>query len=70
MKRSELIEQLTAIQENIEEVERQLSQKMPKHYSIFSTAHKWKHLCDIRTKALAYWKRRFNRTLLKLGYKL
>jgi hypothetical protein len=62
--------ELETVFENIKAVEAQLAQDMPKHYIIFAKPHKWDHLCEIRTKALAYWKRRFNRTLLKLGYKL
>jgi hypothetical protein len=70
MKRLELIEQLEAVQENIEAVENQLASKMPLHYEMFGKERNWKHVIEIRTKALAYWKRRFNRILLTLGYML
>ena len=70
MKRLELIEKLEAIQYNIEVVERQINESPGSYYKNFGHMHKWNHLIEIRTKALAYWKRRFNRTLLKLGYKL
>lgn len=70
MKRIELIEQLAQVQENIETVERQLAEKMPAYYTLFSRVWKWNHLLEVRAKALAYWKRRFNRIILQLGYKL
>jgi len=70
MKRLDLIEQLEAVQKNIEEVERQLNQHIPAYYETFNKMHKWNRLIEIRTKALAYWKRRFNRIILQLGYKL
>jgi len=70
MKRLELIEQLEAVQENIEAVQKQLAEKIPTYYNIFGKVSKWEHILGIRIKALAYWKRRFNRILLKLVYKL
>ena len=70
MKRLELIEELETIQRNIEIVEEQIDSKMPAYYSTFSRVEKWNHLVEVRKCALKYWKRRFNRTLLKLGYNL
>ena len=70
MKRVELIEQLEYIQANIEQVERQVNEKLKdnNHYIFFSTEERFNHLKEIRTKALAYWKRRFNRVLNELKY--
>ena len=70
MKRLELIEQLVTVQENIEAVQKQLASPMPGYYSLFGKERNWTHVLEIRTKALAYWKRRFNRIILTLGYKL
>lgn len=70
MKRLELIEELEAVQSNIETVESQLNQTQPAYYSTFGKTEQWKRLLEVRRNALAYWKRRFNRILLKLGYKL
>ena len=72
MKRLELIEQLEYIQENIETVERQVNQKEEDttYYKFFGYGQKhFEHDKEIRTKALAYWKRRFNRVLNELKYK-
>jgi len=70
MKRVELIEQLEYIQANIEQVEKQINEKYQddKFYVFFSTEAKFNHLKEIRIKALAYWKRRFNRVLNELSY--
>jgi len=70
MKRLELIEKLEAVQTNIETVERQLTSGIPAYYTTFGRAKEWEHLIEIRVNALAYWKRKFNRILLNLGYKL
>ena len=66
MKRLELIEQLENVQYNIEIVERQLNQKKEDtaYYKIFGLpASNFEHNKEIRTKAYAYWKRRFNRII-------
>jgi hypothetical protein len=70
MKRLDLIEQLETVQNNIETVQRQLVEDMPMYYETFGKAKQWEHLLEIRVSALAYWRRKFNRILLKLGYKL
>ena len=70
-KRLELIEQLEQIQSNIEQVEKQVNQKIEDttFYKLFGHGQKhFEHDKEIRIKALAYWKRRFNRTLKKLYY--
>jgi len=69
--RLELIEQLEKIQDNIEIVERQVNQKEEDtaYYKFFGYGQKhFEHDKEIRTKALAYWKRRFNRVLNELNY--
>jgi len=70
MKRLELIEQLEAIQSNIEIVEKQLNEKLKdnNYYIFFSTEKRFNHLKEIRTKAYAFWVRKFNRTLNQLKY--
>jgi hypothetical protein len=71
MKRLELIEQLEAIQENIETVERQVNQKITDttYYKFFGNgSSEFEHDKEIRIKALAFWIRKFNRTLEKLKY--
>ena len=69
--RKELIEQLEQIQSNIETVERQVNQKMEDtpYYKLFGEGSKeFEHDKKIRTQALAFWIRKFNRTLNKLKY--
>ena len=71
MKRIELIEQLETVQENIETVERQVNKKIEDttYYYFFGEGSKeFEHDKEIRTKALAYWKRRFNRIINELKY--
>ena len=71
MKRLELIEQLEQVQENIETVEIQINQKMEDttYYRIFGHGHReFEHHKEIRTKALAFWKRKFNRIINELKY--
>ena len=71
MKRKELIEQLESIQSNIEVVDRQVNNKIEDtpFYIIFGEGHKsYEHDKEIRTKALAFWIRKFNRTLNQLKY--
>ena len=71
MKRLELIEQLEAIQENIETVERQVNQKITDttYYKFFGNgSSEFEHDKEIRVKAYAYWKRRFNRIIRELQY--
>jgi len=72
MKRIDLIEQLEQIHYNINEVERQVNQKVEDttYYKLFGVIHpKFKHLKEIKTKALAFWIRKFNRVLNELKYK-
>jgi len=67
----ELIEQLEQVQYNIELVEKQVNEKVEDtaYYRIFYESHKkFEHNKAIRIKALAYWKRRFNRILNDLYY--
>jgi len=66
MKRFDNIEKLHAVQGNIEFVEKQLNYKKDRAFMIFGTDAEWEHKQEIRTKALAYWKRRFNRILTEL----
>ena len=68
--RLELIEELEQVQYNIEQVEKQVNEKFKgdKYYVFFSTEAKFNHNKEIRIKALAYWKRRFNRIIAKLSY--
>ena len=71
MKRLELIEQLEQIQENIQVVEKQVNSKIEDtpYYRIFGEGSKeFEHDKEIRTKALAFWKRKFNRVLNQLKY--
>jgi len=68
MKRLDNIEKLEVVQGNIEAVENQLNYKKTQSYMIFGTNEEWAHDKEIRTKALAYWKRRFNRILNELKY--
>ncbi len=71
MKRIELIEQLEQIQSNIEAVDRQVNNKIEDtpFYIIFGEGPKsYEHDKEIRTKALAFWIRKFNRTLNQLKY--
>ena len=71
MKRLELIEQLERVQENIETVEKQLNQKITDttYYKLFGTGQAgFEHDKEIRFKAYAYWKRRFNRIIRELQY--
>ena len=71
MKRLELIEQLEQVQENIETVENQLMMKEEDttYYRLFGYGQKhFEHDKEIRTKALAFWKRKFNRIINELKY--
>ena len=71
MNRKELIEQLEQIQTNIEVVDRQVNNKIEDttYYKFFGQGYKeFKHDKEIRTKALAFWIRKFNRTLNLLKY--
>ena len=70
MKRSEKLEQLETVLSHIAHHERKIGEKMPSYYKVFSNAHKWEIQCEINKKCLAFWKRKFNRILLTLGYKL
>ena len=70
-KRIELIEDLEQILYNINTVEKQANQKIEDstYYKFFGQgAKEFEHDKEIRTKALAYWIRRFNRTLNELKY--
>jgi hypothetical protein len=72
MKRLKLIEMLEAIQENIQTVETQVNQKIEDttYYKFFGKGNKhFQHDKEIRTKALAFWKRKFNRVTEQLIYK-
>ena len=72
MKRLKLIELLETIQENIEVVERQVNLNLENtpYYKIFGRGQKhFQHDKEIRTKALAFWKRKFNRVTEQLIYK-
>ena len=71
MNRQQFIEQLDEVQYNIETVERQLNEKYEDtfYYKLFGSGQRdFEHNKEIRTKALAYWKRRFNRILNELNY--
>jgi len=71
MNRLELIEQLENVQDNIQYVEKQVNQKVEDtvYYKFFGNGQKhFEHDKEIRTKALAYWKRRFNRIIKQLKY--
>ena len=69
--RKELIEQLDKVQYNIEDVERQVNQKIEdtKYYKLFGNGStEFAHDKEIRTKALAFWKRKFNGIIKELKY--
>lgn len=71
MNRQETIEQLEQVQSNIEQVERQVNSKIEDtpYYKIFGHGSKeFEHDKEIRTKALAFWKRKFNRLLVSIIY--
>ena len=71
MNRQQFIEQLEEVQYNIETVERQLNEKYEDTFysKLFGSGQRDFELNrEIRTKALAYWKRRFNRILNELNY--
>ena len=70
--RKQLIEELETVQYNIQIVEMRLSEKLEEnnYFLILGTSSQFEHNKEIQTKCLAYWKKRFNRTLLKLSYKL
>ena len=70
-KRIDLIEDLEQVLYNINMVEKQVNFKLEDtpYYQIFGRGQKdFEHNKEIRTKALAYWKRRFNRILNELKY--
>jgi hypothetical protein len=72
MRRLELIEMLETIQENIEIVQGQVNQTIEdtSYYLFFGEGSKeFYHDKEIRTKALAFWKRKFNRVTEQLIYK-
>jgi len=70
MNRKELIEQLDKIQWNIETVEKQINVKIENspYYKYFGRESEFYHIKEIRTKAYAFWIRKFNRTLNQLKY--
>jgi hypothetical protein len=71
MNRQESIELLEQVQTNIEAVERQVNQKIEDstYYKFFGHGSKeFNHDKEIRTKALAFWKRKFNRILNQIKY--
>ena len=70
-KRIELLWEAEHIQGNIEQVDRAVNDKIDNnpYYKWFATTQKWNHRQEIKKKALAYWKRRFNRVLNELKYK-
>ena len=71
MKRIDLIENLEQMLYNINHVEKQINMKIEDttYYKTFGKGHKkFKHNKEIRTKALAFWIRKFNRTLEQLKY--
>ena len=71
MNRKELIEQLEQIQSNIEVVNEQINRQIEDtpYYKLFGEGYKeFEHDKEIRTKALAFWIRKFNRTLNLLKY--
>lgn len=73
MKRLERIEKLEQIQYNIETTAKHivnLVNNNETYYKQFGKLGKMDSDIEIQQKCLEYWKRRFNRELLKLGYKL
>jgi hypothetical protein len=71
MNRQETIAVLSDIQLNIEIVERQVNQKIEDNpfYGLFGNGSKeFEHNKEIRKKALAFWKRKFNKTLVSIIY--
>ena len=71
MNRLETIEVLEQVQTNIEVVERQVNSKIEDtpYYRFFREGSKeFAHNKEIRTKALAFWKRKFNRLLSQIKY--
>lgn len=70
MNRQSLIEVLSRIQSNIEQVERQANQTIEQnsYYQIYGTVSQFEHRQEIKKKALAFWKRKFNQTLNQIKY--
>ncbi len=68
MKRLDKILQLKTVQENIEHTEHYINQEIPPYYSEFNKLHEWNHKIEIWKKALAFWKRKFNRIIDELKY--
>jgi hypothetical protein len=71
LNRLELIEKLEIVQDNIQRVEKQINQKIEDttYYMFFGYVNpEFEHDKQIRTKALQYWKRLFNRIINQLKY--
>jgi len=71
MNRLELIEQLEQVQQNINQVETQINNKIEDtfYYKIFGNGSKeFEHDKEIRIKALSFWKRKHSRILTELKY--
>ena len=71
MSRTELIEQLEKIDTNIKVVKYQINIKVEDsaYYLFFNEVDpNFNHIKEIRTKAFAFWVRKFNRTLEQLKY--
>jgi len=68
--RKELIEELDLVQYYIEIVEKQVNAKLEDnpYYMYFDRQREFEHIKEIRVKAYAYWKRRFNRIIRQLQY--
>ena len=71
MSRKSKLEELEIVQNNIFIVEAQIHSKIEDttYFKVFKEKPKdYEHNKEIRTKALAYWKRRYNRILKELQY--
>ena len=68
--RRELIEELELVQYYIEIVEKQVNAKIEDnpYFMYFGRQSEFEHLKEVRTKAYAYWKRKFNRIINELKY--
>lgn len=62
------LSRLEDIQYNIDHYENQILEKIPEIYELLSIHAKQEHKRDIDIKCLAFWKRKFNQELKKLGY--
>lgn len=71
MDRTKAIEELEKVHDNIKGTERAIANiESSEYYRFWNKLHKRAHDIEIQTKCLAYWKRRFNKLLYNLTYKI